>query len=94
MDADQIIIEPLLTEKTTRLRDEHTYAFRVDPRANKLRIKDAVESLFDVHPISCRVINVKGKPKRTRYQKGYTARWKKAVVTLPSNESIGIFEGA
>lgn len=94
MDADQIIIEPLLTEKTNRMREEHMYAFRVDPRANKLEIKSAIESLFDVHPIDCRIVNVKGKPKRVRYRKGSTASWKKAIVTLPANESIGIFEGA
>lgn len=94
MDVDQIIIEPLLTEKTTRMRDEQTYAFRVDPRANKLQIKQAVETLFDVHPTDCRILNVKGKPKRVRYRQGYTSSWKKAIVTLPPGESIGIFEGA
>lgn len=94
MDADQIIIEPLLTEKTNRMREGHTYAFRVDPRANKLEVKQAIESLFDVHPTACRIVNVKRKPKRLRYRKGFTSGWKKALVTLPANESIGIFEGA
>ena len=94
MDADQIIIEPLLTEKTNRMREEQTYSFRVDPRANKLQIREAVETLFGVHPMDCRVINVKPKPKRVRYRKGFTSSWKKAIVTLPPGESIGIFEGA
>ncbi|MFW5777107.1 MAG: 50S ribosomal protein L23 [Spirochaetota bacterium] len=94
MDADQIIIEPMLTEKTNRMREEHMYAFRVDRRANKLEIKSAIESLFDVHPVDCRIVNVKPKPKRVRYRKGLTSSWKKAIVTLPANESIGIFEGA
>lgn len=94
MDADQIIIEPLLTEKSNRLREEQTYTFRVDPRANKLEIREALETLFGVHPTQCRVVNVKGKPKRVRYRKGYTASWKKAIVTLPPGENIGIFEGA
>lgn len=94
MDADQVIIEPLLTEKTNQMREEHAYAFRVDSRANKLEIKKALETLFGVHPTQCRVVNVKGKPKRVRYRKGYTAGWKKAIVTLPPGESIGIFEGA
>jgi len=94
MDADQVIIEPLLTEKTNRMREEHMYAFRVDPRANKLEIRSAIEELFSVHPTDCRVVNVKGKPKRVRYRKGYTSNWKKAIVTLPPGESIGIFEGA
>lgn len=94
MDADKIIIEPLLTEKTNLLREQQKYAFRIDPRANKLQVQEAVERLFDVHPVNCRIINVKRKPKRVRYRKGYTASWKKAIVTLPPGETIGIFEGA
>lgn len=94
MDADKIVIKPLLTEKSNRLREVHKYAFRVDARANKIQIKAAIEELFDVHPISCTVLNVKRKPKRVRYRKGYTSSWKKAIVTLPPNETIGIFEGA
>jgi large subunit ribosomal protein L23 len=94
MEVDEIIIEPLLTEKTTRMREGHTYAFRVNPRANKLEVKRALESMFGVHPVDCRIMNVKGKPKRVRYRKGYTSSWKKAIVTLPADETIGIFEGA
>ena len=94
MEPDKIIIEPLLTEKTNHLREAHKYAFRVDARANKLQVKWAVEELFNVHPTKCRIQNVKGKPKRVRYRKGYTASWKKAIISLPPNETIGIFEGA
>jgi large subunit ribosomal protein L23 len=94
MEADKVVIEPLLTEKTNHLREVHKYAFRVDPRANKLQIKEAIETLFNVHPIDCRIINVKGKPKRVRYRQGYTSSWKKAIVSLPPGETIGIFEGA
>jgi large subunit ribosomal protein L23 len=94
MDADKIVIEPLLTEKTNQMRERHKYTFRVDPRANKLEVKSAIETLFNVHPIDCRIINVKGKPKRVRYRRGYTAQWKKAIVSLPPGETIGIFEGA
>ena len=64
MDADKIIIEPLLTEKSNRIRENHKYAFRVDPKANKIEIRNAIEELFNVHPISCTVSNVKRKPKR------------------------------
>ena len=94
MDADTIIIAPLLTEKSNRQREAHKYAFRVDPRANKIQIRAAVEELFGVHPTACTVSNVKPKPKRVRYRKGYTASWKKATITLPADETIGIFEGA
>ena len=94
MDLDKIIIEPILTEKSNELREAGKYTFRVDPRANKLQIIEAVRTLFQVHPVSCRTVVVKGKPRRTRYQLGRTSQWKKAVVTLASGEKIGIFEGA
>jgi large subunit ribosomal protein L23 len=89
-----IIIEPLLTEKSNILREQNKYFFKVDPRANKLQVMNAVQKLFNVHPVSCNIVNVKPKPKRVRYQKGYTASWKKAVVTLRENERIPLFEGA
>lgn len=94
MDVDQVIIEPLLTEKTNWQRESHKYGFRVDPRANKLDVMRALAELYNVHPVACNVINVKGKPKRLRYRAGRTSSWKKAVITLPANESIPIFEGA
>ena len=94
MDADKIIIEPIVTEKSNTMRENHRYVFRVDPRANKLQIMQAVRQLFKVNPLSCNVINVKGKPKRQRYTPGYTSSWKKAIITLPPEEKIGIFEGA
>ncbi len=91
---DHVIIEPVLTEKTNLLRERSKYVFKVDPRANKIQVMEAVRDLFDVHPVKCNIINVKGKPKRVRYRKGYTASWKKAVVTLPDSEKIALFEGA
>jgi large subunit ribosomal protein L23 len=89
-----VIIEPLLTEKSNILREQNKYMFKVDPRANKLQIMSAVRELFDVHPVACNIVNVKPKPKRVRYRKGYTASWKKAVVTVRENERIPLFEGA
>ncbi|HUX51406.1 MAG TPA: 50S ribosomal protein L23 [Spirochaetia bacterium] len=94
MEADKVIIHPLLTEKSNGQRESGTYAFRVHPSASKIEIMSAVRQLFSVHPVSCNVMNVKGKPKRVRYQRGYTSAWKKALVTLASGEKIQIFEGA
>jgi large subunit ribosomal protein L23 len=94
MRADQIIIEPIITEKTTAQRESGKYAFVVDKRANKIQVISAVKELFDVNPLSCTVINVKGKPKRQRSVMGLTSSWKKAVVTLPEGETIQVFEGA
>jgi len=94
MQYESILIEPVLSEKTNLLREEGQYVFRVDPRADKTQVKEAVRRLFDVHPISCTIINVKGKPKRLRYRSGYTSSWKKAIVRLAKGETIKAFEGA
>jgi large subunit ribosomal protein L23 len=90
---EKILIEPVLSEKANLLREEGKYVFKVDPAANKLQIKEAVRRLFNVHPISCTVMNVAGKPKRQRNRSGYTASWKKAIVRLPAGEKISLFEG-
>jgi len=90
---EDIIIEPVLSEKANQLREEGKYVFKVDPKATKTQIKEAVRKLFNVHPVSCNVMVVGGKPKRLRYRKGYTSSWKKAIVRLPKDEKISIFEG-
>ena len=93
MDLSKVIIEPVVTEKSNLMREKGKYTFRVDDRANKVQVMQAVRQLFNVHPVSCRIMRTKGKPKRVRYQPGYTAAWKKAVVTLASGEVIQVFEG-
>ncbi|MDR2500935.1 MAG: 50S ribosomal protein L23 [Treponema sp.] len=90
---EQILIEPVLSEKTNLLREEGKYVFKVAFSATKIQIKEAVRRLFQAHPVSCTVMVVAGKPKRQRYKAGYTARWKKAIVKLPKNEKISLFEG-
>lgn len=91
---DQVIIEPIVTEKSNQLREANKYIFRVDSRANKIEVMQAVAKLFSVHPVSCNILTVKRKPKRVRYKLGYTSGWKKAVVTLRPGEVIQAFEGA
>jgi len=90
---EDILLEPVLSEKANMLREQGKYVFKVAQSANKIQIKEAVRRLFNVHPISCTVMVVGGKPKRVRYRKGYTATWKKAIVRLPKDEKIAIFEG-
>jgi len=90
---EQILIEPVLSEKANFLREEGKYVFKVDPRANKMQIKEAVRRLYNVHPVSCTVMNVGGKPKRLRSRPGFTSSWKKAIVRLSKDEKISIFEG-
>ena len=93
MNYEQILIEPVLSEKANILREQGKYVFKVDPRANKIQIKEAVRRLYNVHPISCTVMVMGGKPKRLRTRPGYTASWKKAIVRLSKDEKISIFEG-
>jgi large subunit ribosomal protein L23 len=92
-DYTSILIEPVLSEKANILREQGKYVFKVDSRATKLDIKEAVRRLFNVHPVSCTVMVVGGKPKRLRNRSGYTSTWKKAIVRLPKDEKIGVFEG-
>ena len=93
MDPAKIIIEPIVTEKSNQMRENGKYIFKVDSRVNKIQIMQAVRELFNVHPVTCHVMRVKRKPKRVRYQLGYTAEWKKAIVTLRAGETIQVFEG-
>jgi large subunit ribosomal protein L23 len=93
IDYDKVLIEPVLSEKANILREEGKYVFKVDPRADKTQIKEAVRRLYNVHPVSCTVMRVGGKPKKQRYRAGYTSSWKKAIVRLSKDEKIGIFEG-
>lgn len=94
MEYDSILIEPVLTEKSNVARDSGRYAFKVDPRADKRQIMEAVRRMFKVNPVSCNVLNVSSKPKRLRGRPGKTATWKKAIVKLSAGEKIAIFEGA
>jgi large subunit ribosomal protein L23 len=94
MQTSEVIIEPIVTEKSNLAREKGKYSFRVDARANKIQVMQAVRTQFGVHPVACNIIIVKRKPKRVRSQPGYTASWKKAIVTLRAGEVIQAFEGA
>ena len=94
MIPEQVIIAPILTEKTNQERERGVYVFRVDPRANKIEIKRVVKALYRVTAVGCRTINMRGKPKRRGRMVGRTSAWKKAIVTLADGEKIAMFEGA
>lgn len=89
--AYNVIIRPVVSERSFDLMAQNKYTFEVARDAHKREIADAVEKLFDVHVVKVNTISVKPKPKRVRYQMGYTRSWKKAVVTLAEGESIEIF---
>ena len=93
MDASQVIIRPVVSEKSYVLAANDKYTFRVHPDAHKTQIRQAIESLFDVKVVAVRTSSVKSKPKRRGYTSGRTRAWKKAVVQVRPGESIPIFQG-
>jgi large subunit ribosomal protein L23 len=93
VNAAQIIIRPVVSEKSYVLAAADKYTFRVHPQAHKTQIRQAVEALFDVHVVEVRTMSVKSKPKRRGYTSGRTRAWKKAVVQVRPGESIPIFQG-
>jgi len=92
MDVNDIIIRPVITEKATELAKQNKYVFRVHKKANKDMIEKAISSIFGVTPVKVNVMIVRGKRKRVRYNYGYTASWKKAIVTLKEGDKIEVFE--
>jgi len=92
-DPRDILRKPVVTEKSTSLLQDNKYTFVVDPRANKVEIKQAVESIFKVKVEKVNTMRVKGKFKRVRNILGKTPDSKKAIVTLKQGDKIEIFEG-
>ncbi|MGZ5442258.1 MAG: 50S ribosomal protein L23 [Thermoanaerobaculia bacterium] len=92
MNANQIIRRPLVTEKSTILREEgNVLAFEVDPQANKIEVKKAVEELFKVKVEEVRLFNVRGKMKRMGRWAGKRRDWRKAYVRLKAGEKAPEF---
>lgn len=93
MNAEDIIVSPLITERNMVMRDDHNkYAFRVHLRATKSEIRKAVEELFDVRVISVTTMNMMGKGKRLGRFAGRRSAWKKAIVRVAEGQKIDIYE--
>ncbi len=88
-----IIIRPVISEKSYSLIDHNKYTFIVDPRAGKTEIRQAVEEVFGVRVVAVNTVKVPPKPKRQGMSQGRTPARKKAVVTLAEGDSIEFFEG-
>ncbi|MCR4443110.1 MAG: 50S ribosomal protein L23 [Peptococcaceae bacterium] len=88
----EVLIKPVVSEKSTSLMEENKYTFKVDPRANKIEIKHAVETAFKVNVIDVKTMRVPGKLKRQGRTQGYTPSWKKAIVTVKAGQRLPIFE--
>jgi len=94
-EAQKIIRRPLITEKSTRQKEEsRQYIFEVHREANKIEIQSAVEHLFKVKVLQVRTSNVLGKVKRLGRRYGKRPDWKKAIITLKEGDRIDFFEGA
>ena len=88
--APRILIRPLVTEKLTL--QTGTYAFEVNPRANRSQVKAAIHQLYGVRPTRVNIITLPGKAVRYGRTSGHTKFWKKAMVTLPAGKTIEVFE--
>lgn len=94
MNARDIILAPVITEKSVAVLSEKKYTFRVANGANKIEIAKAVEEIFGVKVAKVNTISMKGKKRRMGRYEGYTSDWKKAVVTLTEeSKTIEFFDG-
>ena len=93
MNARQVIVRPVISEKSYALLAANKYTFRVHEGSNKTQVRQAVEEIFGVRVDGVRTSWVKPKPKRRGLYSGTRRRWKKAIVTLHPEDSIELFEG-
>jgi large subunit ribosomal protein L23 len=91
---EQVVLSPVVSEKSYSGIADHRYTFKVHPDAHKTHVRQAVEELFDVHVERVNIVKVQAKPKRRGLHKGTRQGWKKAIVQIREGESIEIFEGA
>ena len=94
LHPNEVLLAPVVSEKSYSLIADRKYSFRVHPKAHKTQVRQAVEELFNVKVERVNVSQVKAKPKRRGLHRGTKPGWKKAVVQLREGETIEIFEGA
>ena len=93
LSSRQVLIAPVVSEKSYSLIEDNKYSFRVHEKAHKTQIRQAVEELFDVKVEGVNIVKVQAKPKRRGTSKGTRPGWKKAIVQLRAGDRIEIFEG-
>ena len=93
LTSRQVLLAPVVSEKSYGQIEARRYSFRVHPDAHKTQIRQAVEELFEVHVENVNIIKVQAKPKRRGMSKGTRPGWKKAIVQVRVGETIPIFEG-
>jgi large subunit ribosomal protein L23 len=94
LHPNEVLLSPVVSEKSYSLLEDRKYSFRVHPDAHKTQVRQAVEELFGVKVQAVNIIQVRSKPKRRGLISGRRPGWKKAIVQLREGESIEIFEGA
>jgi large subunit ribosomal protein L23 len=94
VDVTQVLLAPVVSEKSYSLIEEHKYSFKVHPDAHKTQVRQAVEQLFDVKVLSVNIVKVQSKPKRRGMFRGTRPGWKKAIVQVREGDTIEIFGGA
>jgi large subunit ribosomal protein L23 len=94
LHPNQVLLAPVVSEKSYSLQEDRKYTFKVHRDAHKTQIRQAVEELFDVHVENVNILKVQAKPKRRGLTKGTRPGWKKAIVQVRAGEKIEIFEGA
>jgi large subunit ribosomal protein L23 len=90
----QVLLRPVISEKSYEQITQNRYTFKVHPDAHKTQIRQAVEELFDVKVVGVNIVKVQPKPKRRGLTRGTKPGWKKAIVELKPGDTIEIFEGA
>ena len=94
LTSEQILLTPVVSEKSYSGIAENRYTFKVHPDAHKTQIRQAIEELFSVHVERVNIVKVQAKPKRRGLHKGTRPGWKKAIVQVREGQTIDIFEGA
>jgi large subunit ribosomal protein L23 len=94
LTARQVLLAPVVSEKSYSLIESRKYSFRVHPNAHKTQVRQAVEELFDVKVVSVNISKVQPKPKRRGMIRGTKQGWKKAIVEVREGDEIQIFQGA
>jgi large subunit ribosomal protein L23 len=94
LHPNEVLLAPVVSEKSYSLIADRKYSFRVHQNAHKTQVRQAVEELFGVHVENVNIVHVKAKPKRRGLIRGKRPGWKKAIVQVRAGETIEIFEGA
>jgi large subunit ribosomal protein L23 len=94
LHPNEVLLAPIVSEKSYSLIDDNKYSFRIHPDAHKTQVRQAVEELFEVKVERVNIVKVQSKPKRRGMTRGTKPGWKKAIVQLRQGDTIEIFQGA